>query len=42
VRSVLLTPASTFEEALEIAYEKLGTKLPSVAVLPYATGVFPK
>lgn len=42
VRSVLLTPASTLEEALEIANEKLGTKQPSVAVLPYATGVFPK
>lgn len=40
VKSVLITPAFSIEEALEIALTKVN-KTPTIAVLPYATGVFP-
>jgi nickel-dependent lactate racemase len=40
VKSVLITPAASIAEAIEIANRQIG-KQPSFAVLPYATGVFP-
>lgn len=41
VKSVLVTPAASIPEAIEIASRNLGKK-PVIAVLPYATGVFPE
>lgn len=40
VKSVLITPAASISEAIEVAIQHVGNN-PSIAVLPYATGVFP-
>jgi nickel-dependent lactate racemase len=42
VKEKLMIPARTLEEALKIAYEKLGTTTPTTYVLPQASVTFPK